>query len=89
MTLLMLAGGLAPEEIVRERIRKPWIAGEYLYANQIIGKDVPALGIKNELSLIAEKGVLKTHPVYSRQSSQHYTGKRSSGWSSLGNDTVQ
>lgn len=62
MTLLVLAGGLAPEEIVRERIRKPWIAGEYLYANQIIGKDVPALGIKNELSLIAEKGVLKTHP---------------------------
>ena len=30
--------------------------------NQLVGRDVPALGIRSELPLMAEKGVLATHP---------------------------
>ncbi len=62
MTLVILVFGLAPEETAREIMRKPWVAGQYMYGNQVIGRDVPALGIKNELPLIEEKGVLATHP---------------------------
>ena len=62
MTVVILVFGLAPEEMVREIMRKPWVAGQYVYGNQIIGRDVPALGIKNELPIVAEKGILATHP---------------------------
>ena len=60
--LVILILGLAPGETAREMVRKPWIAGEYMYANQIIGRDVPAAGIKSELPLLEKKGVLQTHP---------------------------
>ena len=33
-----------------------------VYGNQLVGRDVPALGIRSELPLMAEKGVLATHP---------------------------
>ena len=62
MTVVILVFGLAPEEMSREIIRKPWVAGQYVYGNQIIGRDVPALGIKNELPIVKEKGILATHP---------------------------
>lgn len=62
MTLVILILGIAPEEMAREILRKPWIAGQYIYGNQVIGHDVPALGIKSEIPLIAEKGILKVHP---------------------------
>ena len=62
MTVAILVLGLAPEETAREIVRKPWVAGQYVYGNQILGRDVPALGIKSELPLMAEKGVLATHP---------------------------
>lgn len=62
MTLVILVLGIAPEEMSREILRKPWIAGQYLYANQLIGRDVPALGIRNEMPLVAQKGILKLHP---------------------------
>lgn len=62
MTVAILVLGLAPEETAREIMRKPWIAGTYVYANQTIGRDVPALGIKSDLPLMEEKGVLATHP---------------------------
>lgn len=61
-TVVLLVFGLAPEEMAREILRKPWIAGQYVYGNQIIGRDVPGLGIESELELIARKGVLATHP---------------------------
>lgn len=61
-TVVLLVFGLAPEEMSREILRKPWVAGQYIYSNQIIGRDVPGLGIKNELALMEEKGVLATHP---------------------------
>lgn len=62
MTIVILVLGLAPEETAREIVRKPWVAGQYVYGNQIVGKDVPSLGIKNELPIVKEKGVLATHP---------------------------
>ena len=62
MTVVILVLGLAPEETAREIVRKPWVAGQYVYGNQLVGRDVPALGIRSELPLMAEKGVLATHP---------------------------
>lgn len=62
MTVVLLVFGLAPEEMVREIMRKPWVAGQYVYGNQIIGRDVPALGIKSELPIVSQKGILATHP---------------------------
>lgn len=62
MTVVILVLGLAPEETAREIVRKPWVAGQYVYGNQVVGKDVPALGIKSEIPLMKEKGVLATHP---------------------------
>lgn len=61
-TVLLLVLGLGPEETARETIRKPWTSGQYVYSNQIIGRDVPGLGIKNEVPLLAEKGLLASHP---------------------------
>lgn len=59
---VILVLGLAAEETAREIVRKPWVAGQYVYGNQLVGRDVPALGIRSELPLMAEKGVLATHP---------------------------
>ncbi len=61
-TLVILVMGLAPGETAREIVRKPWVAGGFVYANQIVGRDVPALGVKSELPVLAEKGFLATHP---------------------------
>jgi len=60
-TVSILIFGLWPEEVARESIRKPFVAGQYVYSNQIIARDVPGLGIKSELPLIEDKGILKTH----------------------------
>ena len=62
MTLVILVFGLAPEETAREIMRKPWVAGQYVYGNQVIGRDVPALGVKSELPVMEKQGVLATHP---------------------------
>lgn len=51
-----------PEEKIRETLRKPFVAGEFLWVNQIIARDVPAKGIKSEVPLIDQKGLLATHP---------------------------
>ncbi len=61
-TVVILVLGLAPSETGREIVRKPWVAGRYVYANQIVGRDVPALGVKSELPVLEEKGFLATHP---------------------------
>lgn len=59
-TVFLLVFGLWPEEVTRESIRKPFVAGEYVYSNQIIARDVPGLGIESELPLIEAHGLLKT-----------------------------
>ena len=60
-TVAVLVFGLWPEEVARESIRKPYVAGEYVYSNQIIARDVPGMGIKSEIPILQEHGLLKTH----------------------------
>lgn len=43
-------------------MRKPYVAGQYIYSNQLISRDVEGKGIKNELPLVAEKGFLRATP---------------------------
>ena len=43
-------------------MRKPFVAGQYIYGNQVIARDVPGKGITGEVDLIADKGYLKLHP---------------------------
>jgi mono/diheme cytochrome c family protein len=54
--------GVWPEERMRESMRKPYVAGQYIYGNQVIARDVPGKGIAGEVDKIAEKGLLKLHP---------------------------
>jgi hypothetical protein len=54
--------GVWPEERMRESMRKPFVAGQYIYGNQVIARDVPGKGISGEVDLIAEKGLLTLHP---------------------------
>lgn len=62
MAIVLLVAGLWPEETARESMRKPWVAGQYVYSNQVIGRDVPGMDIKSQLPLLEEHGLLKTHP---------------------------
>ena len=62
MTIAILVAGLWPEETARESMRKPWVAGEYVYSNQVIGRDVPGLNIKSQIPLLQKEGILKAHP---------------------------
>jgi len=54
--------GVWPEERMRESMRKPFVAGQYIYGNQIIARDVPGKGIHSEVETIAQEGLLKVHP---------------------------
>jgi cytochrome c553 len=54
--------GVWPEERMRESMRKPYVAGQYIYGNQVIARDVPGKGIVGEVDKIAENGLLKLHP---------------------------
>ena len=58
MTVAVLVFGLWPEEVARESLRKPYVAGQYVYSNQVIARDVPGLGIKSEIPLIERQGFL-------------------------------
>jgi mono/diheme cytochrome c family protein len=60
--LFIAVVGVWPEERMRESMRKPYVAGQYIYGNQVIARDVPGKGITAEVDLIAEKGLLKLHP---------------------------
>jgi len=62
MIVVILVSGLWSGEKLRESMRKPYVAGQYLYSNQIVSRDVEGKGIKSELPLLAEKGLLKTNP---------------------------
>lgn len=59
-TVAIVVFGLWPEEVARESIRKPYVAGQYVYSNQIIARDVPGMRIKSEIPLIEKHGLLKT-----------------------------
>ncbi|RMH80720.1 MAG: cytochrome C [Acidobacteria bacterium] len=60
--LLIFFLGIYPEEKIRETIRKPYIAGEFVWVNQVIAKDVPAKGIKSEVPTIQQAGFLAVNP---------------------------
>lgn len=62
MSVAILVAGLWPEETARESMRKPWVAGQYVYSNQVIGRDVPGMDIKSQLPIIEKVGILKAHP---------------------------
>lgn len=62
MVLVILIGGIWPGEKLRESMRKPYVAGQYIYSNQIISRDVPGKNIKSELPIIAQKGLLQVNP---------------------------
>jgi cytochrome c553 len=61
-TVALLVFGLWPEEVARESIRKPYVAGQYVYSNQVIARDVPGLGIHSEIPTLEKVGILKAHP---------------------------
>ncbi len=60
--LLIFFMGIYPEEKIRETIRKPYVAGEFVWVNQIIAKDVPAKGIHSEVPKIQQAGFLASNP---------------------------
>jgi hypothetical protein len=62
MIFVILIAGIWPGEKLRESMRKPYVAGQYIYSNQIISRDVPGKGIKSELPIIAQKGLLQVNP---------------------------
>lgn len=62
MTVIILVAGLWPEETARESMRKPYVAGQYVYSNQVIARDVPGMDIKSQLPIIEKVGILKAHP---------------------------
>ena len=62
MTVALLVLGLWPGETTRESIRKPFVAGQYVYSNQVIARDVPGMGIRSELPALEAHGFLKLHP---------------------------
>ncbi|TSE21689.1 hypothetical protein Talka_00369 [Tepidimonas alkaliphilus] len=61
MTVAILVVGLWPEEVARESVRKPWVAGQYVYSNQVVGRDVPGMGVKSEIPKLEAHGWLATH----------------------------
>ncbi|WP_133492998.1 cytochrome c [Alcanivorax sp. 24] len=54
--------GVWPEERTRESMRKPYVAGQYIYGNQTIARDVPGKGILSEIEHISKHGILGIHP---------------------------
>ncbi|MDD3342065.1 MAG: cytochrome ubiquinol oxidase subunit I [Sulfurospirillaceae bacterium] len=62
MMLVIGVIGVWPGEKMRESMRKPFVAGRYIYSNQLIARDVPGKHVKSEMALVAEKGLLKLDP---------------------------
>lgn len=67
MAVAIMLFGIWPEETSRESMRKPWIAGQYVYSNQVIGRDVPAVGLKSEVPQLQARGMLASHPFVPEQ----------------------
>ncbi|UFS62601.1 cytochrome c [Sulfurimonas sp. HSL-3221] len=62
MLFVIAVVGLWPGEKLRESLRKPYVAGRYIYSNQIISRDVPGKNIKGEVEIIAANGLLRVNP---------------------------
>lgn len=62
LAIAVLFGGIWSTERIREMIRKPYIIPQYMYSNQIVGKDVIAKGVSAETKVINDKGILKVSP---------------------------
>ncbi|WP_345988596.1 cytochrome c [Sulfurimonas sp. HSL1-2] len=62
MLFVIAVVGLWPGEKLRESLRKPYVAGRYIYSNQIISRDVPGKGIKSEVEIVADRGLLQVNP---------------------------
>lgn len=60
-TVAILVLGLWPGETIRESVRKPYIAGQYIYSNQVIGHDVPGMGVSSEIPTLEKVGFTKAH----------------------------
>ncbi|MFZ1125913.1 MAG: hypothetical protein WAN59_12310 [Candidatus Baltobacteraceae bacterium] len=60
--LFVAVVGVWPDERMRESMRKPYVAGQYIYGNQIIARDVPGKGIIGEVDTVAKYGLLKVDP---------------------------
>lgn len=60
--VFIAVAGVWPEERMRESMRKPYVAGQYIYGNQIIARDVPGKGVTGEVDRIAAHGLLALHP---------------------------
>jgi mono/diheme cytochrome c family protein len=60
--------------VARESLRKPYVAGQYVYSNQVIARDVPGMGIHSEIPLIERRGFQASQvfmPERLRQVSPH------------------
>lgn len=62
MLVFISVVGVWPEERMRESMRKPYVAGQYVYGNQVIARDVLGKGIVGEVDKIATHGFLTLHP---------------------------
>ncbi len=62
MFMFIAVFGVWPEERMRESMRKPYVAGQYIYGNQIIARDVPGKGIVSEVGTVAKYGLLHVNP---------------------------
>lgn len=62
LAIAVLFVGIWSAERSREMIRKPYVISQYMYSNQIIGKDIPAKSVNAESDMINEKGILKVAP---------------------------
>ena len=62
MMLVIGVIGVWPGEKMRESMRKPYVAGQYVYSNQLIARDVPGKHVTSDMALVAEKGLLKLDP---------------------------
>ena len=40
----------------------PYVAGQYVYLDKVIGRDVPGMDIKSQLPTLERVGLLKAHP---------------------------
>ncbi len=62
LAILILLVGVFSAESIRERIRKPYVIGGYMYSNQIVPAGLPAKGIQGDLATIDSVGILHYSP---------------------------
>ncbi len=58
VAILILLTGIFSAESMRERIRKPYVIGHYMYSNQIISNDMIPKQVKSNIADIDTQGIL-------------------------------